>query len=204
VFCIQNHDQVGNRCTGERLGHLVPPGAAKAAAALLLLAPETPLLFMGEEYAEPAPFQFFTDYGDKNLQQAVIEGRKKEFEDFGWEETPNPQDPGTFKRSKLTWKIDEKTLAWYRELLELRRKFVTHSSRTCRARLSDGEIVLEVPAQNAEIVLRVRFPGARKTPEATKATEQILLHNHEDGYEVVLIKAERLAQAPQPSQVAAD
>ncbi len=61
VFCIQNHDQVGNRCTGERLGHVVPRGAAKAAAALLLLAPETPLLFMGEEYAEPAPFQFFTD-----------------------------------------------------------------------------------------------------------------------------------------------
>jgi len=204
VFCIQNHDQVGNRCTGERLTHLVPRGAAKAAAAILLLAPETPLLFMGEEYAEPAPFQFFTDYGDKNLQQAVIEGRKKEFEDFGWEETPNPQDSETFMRSKLTWKVDEQMLAWYRELLELRRKFVTHSSRTCRARLSNGEISLEVPAQNSEIVLKVRFPGGHKHAEATESTEQVLLRSQEDGYDVVILKCERISQSLQPSQAAAD
>jgi maltooligosyltrehalose trehalohydrolase len=204
VFCVQNHDQVGNRCTGERLSHLVPRGAAKAAAALLLLAPETPLLLMGEEYAEPAPFQFFTDYGDKNLQQAVIEGRKKEFEDFGWEETSNPQDPETFKRSKLTWKIDVKMLAWYRELLELRRKFVTHSLRTCRARLSEGEIFLEVPVQNTELQVRVRFPGARKAAGATEASEQVLLRSHEDGYETVILKCERIPQTQKPTQAAAD
>jgi len=204
VFCIQNYDQVGNRCTGERLTHLVPRGAAKAAAAILLLAPETPLLFMGEEYAEPAPFQFFTDYGDKNLQQAVIEGRKKEFEDFGWEETPNPQDSETFMRSKLTWKVDEQMLAWYRELLELRRKFVTHSSRTCRARLTNGEISLEVPAQNSEIVLKVRFPGAHKHEETKESTEQVLLRSQEDGYDVVILRFERISQSLQPSQAAAD
>lgn len=204
VFCIQNHDQIGNRCTGERLTHLVPYGAVKAVAALLLLAPETPLLFMGEEYAEPAPFQFFTDYGDKNLQQAVIEGRKKEFEDFGWEETPNPQDPETFKRSKLTWKIDDKMLAWYRELLDLRRKFVTHSSRTCRARLSEGEIILEVPAQNAELQIRVRLPGARIAVGPTESTEQVLLRSQEDGYETVILKCERIPQTVKPTQAAAD
>ena len=205
VFCIQNHDQVGNRCTGERLGHVVPRGAAKAAAALLLLAPETPLLFMGEEYAEPAPFPFFTDYGDKNLQQAVIDGRKKEFEDFAWEETPNPQDPETFKRSKLTWKIDEKMFAWYRELLNLRRKFVTHSSRTCRARLTHGEIVLEVPAQNAEIVIRVRFPGSGKAAETTEAHEEVLLRSDENGYQTLILKCQRVSQAAsKPTQAAAD
>jgi maltooligosyltrehalose trehalohydrolase len=204
VLCIQNHDQVGNRCTGERLSHLVPREAAKAAAALLILAPQTPLLFMGEEYAEPAPFQFFTDYGDKNLQQAVIEGRKKEFEDFGWKETPNPQDPETFKRSRLTWKIDDKMLAWYRELLELRRKFVTHSSRTCRARLSEGEIFLEVPAQNSELQVRVRFPGVRKAADATEASEQVLLLSQEDGYETVILKCERIPQTIKPTQAAAD
>ena len=204
VFCIQNHDQVGNRCTGERLSHLVPRGAAKAAAALLLLAPETPLLFMGEEYAEPAPFQFFTDYGDKNLQEAVVEGRKKEFEDFGWEETPNPQDPKTFARSKLTWNMDQDMLAWYKELLELRRKFVTHSPRTCRARLSEGKIVVEVPGQNAEIVLTVRFLGGRKHTEAKESAEHVLLRTQEDGYETVILKCERTSQVLPPIQVAAD
>ncbi|HWY67159.1 MAG TPA: malto-oligosyltrehalose trehalohydrolase [Terriglobales bacterium] len=204
VFCIQNHDQVGNRCNGERLAHLVPRGAVKAAAALLLLAPETPLLFMGEEYAEPAHFQFFTDYGDKNLQEAVVEGRKKEFEDFGWEETPNPQDPETFARSKLTWKTDDEMLAWYRQLLELRRKFVTHSPRTCRARLSDGAIVLEVPAQNSELILRVRFPGSGKYVGEKEGAEQVLLRSQEDGYETVIIKSERTPQAVQPNQAAAD
>ena len=95
-------------------------------------------------------------------------------------------------------------LAWYRELLELRRKFVTHSARTCRARLSDGEIVLEVPAQNAEIMLRVRFPGASKHAEITQAADHVLLRNREDGYEVVLIKSERATQMLQPNQAAAD
>ena len=204
VFCIQNHDQVGNRCQGERLSHLVPCGAAKAAAALLLLTPGTPLLFMGEEYAEPAPFQFFTDYGDKNLQEAVIEGRKREFEEFGWKETPNPQDPATFERSKLTWKIDDEMLAWYRELLELRRQFVTHSARTCRARLSDGEIVLELPAQNAELVLRIRFPGTRKHESEGERTEQVMLRSHEDGYEAVIAKTERIPQTLKSNQEAAD
>ena len=204
VFCIQNHDQVGNRCTGERLSHLVPGGAAKAAAALLLLAPETPLLFMGEEYAEPAPFQFFTDYGDENLQKAIVEGRQREFEDFGWGETPNPQDPETFARSRLTWKQDEEMLAWYRQLLEIRRKFVTHSARTCRARLSDGEIVLEVPAQNSELVLRVHFPGAGRKNQQEAVPEQVLLRSRDDGWETVILKSERTAEAPRANELAAD
>ena len=203
VFCMQNHDQVGNRCNGERLGHLVPRGAAKAAAALLLLATETPLLFMGEEYAERAPFHFFTDYGDKSLQIAVVEGRQKEFEDFGWGETPNPQDPETFARSKLTWKQNDEMLAWYRNLLEIRRRFVTHSARTCRATLSDGEIALEVPAQNSELVLRVRFPGSRKLKQHADGAE-LLLRSREDGWETAIMKCERTAEAPQPSELAAD
>ena len=159
---------------------------------------------MGEEYAEPAPFQFFTDYGDKNLQEAVVEGRKKEFEDFGWEETPNPQDPKTFARSKLTWNMDQDMLAWYKELLELRRKFVTHSPRTCRARLSEGKIVVEVPGQNAEIVLTVRFLGGQQHAEVKESAEHVLLRTQEDGYETVILKCERTSQVLPPIQVAAD
>ncbi len=76
VNCIQNHDQVGNRACGERLTTLIPCGARMLTAALLLLSPETPLLFMGQEYDEPNPFLFFTDYGDPALQKAVREGRQ--------------------------------------------------------------------------------------------------------------------------------
>src|SRR5206468_3173028 len=79
VICLQNHDQVGNRAQGERLTALIPRGARFVAAALLLLAPETPLILMGQEYDEPAPFQFFTSYGDPVLQKAVSEGRRREF-----------------------------------------------------------------------------------------------------------------------------
>src|SRR5581483_5717571 len=84
VICTQNHDQVGNRAVGERLDVLVPRGASKLAAALLLLAPHTPLLFMGQEYGEIAPFQYFTDFSDPQLQKAVSEGRRNEFKEFGW------------------------------------------------------------------------------------------------------------------------
>ncbi len=103
VICIQNHDQVGNRAKGERLTALVPRGARKMAAALLLLAPHTPLLFMGQEYDESAPFQFFADFGDPALKKAVSEGRRSEFKDFDFSEVPDPEDPRTFERSKLTW-----------------------------------------------------------------------------------------------------
>src|SRR5207253_9699551 len=111
VYCLQNHDQIGNRPKGDRLNALIPRGAHKAAAALLLLAPETPLLFMGQEYGEKDPFQFFTDYGDPALQKAVVEGRRAEFKKFAWqEEVPDPQDPQTFLRSKLSWELDQVVL----------------------------------------------------------------------------------------------
>jgi maltooligosyltrehalose trehalohydrolase len=103
VICIQNHDQVGNRAQGERLTVLIPTGARLLAAALLLLAPQTPLLFMGQEFDESHPFQFFTDYGDPALQKAVSEGRRREFKDFEFKDVPDPQDQATFDRSKLDW-----------------------------------------------------------------------------------------------------
>ena len=107
VICTQNHDQVGNRARGERLTALVPRGARKLAVAMLLLAPETPLLFMGEEYGEAAPFQFFSDFGDPALCQAVSEGRRREFSEFEWNDVPDPHDPATFERSRLCWTIDQ-------------------------------------------------------------------------------------------------
>ena len=104
VVCVQNHDQVGNRATGERLTALVTPEALRLAAALLLLSPYVPLLFMGEEYGETNPFLYFVSHGDPALVESVRQGRRKEFAAFGWVgDIPDPQSEDTFKRSRLDW-----------------------------------------------------------------------------------------------------
>ncbi len=106
VVFTQNHDQVGNRMSGDRLAQLVSFEAAKLAAGALFVAPYVPMLFMGEEYAEAAPFLYFVSHSDQNLIQAVREGRKREFDSFHWQGgVPDPQDPETFARSKLIWDI---------------------------------------------------------------------------------------------------
>ncbi len=127
VVYAQTHDQVGNRMLGERLSHLVSWGQAKLAAALTLLSPFLPMLFMGEEYAEQAPFLYFVHHSDQGLIQAVREGRKAEFASFGWDqEPPDPQSLQTFQQSQLDWQLRNKgrhatMLAWHQELLRLRK-----------------------------------------------------------------------------------
>jgi maltooligosyltrehalose trehalohydrolase len=121
VVFSQNHDQVGNRALGDRM----PREAQPLAALCTLVAPFVPLLFMGEEYGEPAPFQFFSDHIDPEIAQATREGRRSEFASFAAfsrEEIPDPQDPATFERSKLTRQRDAGLEALYRELLALRRE----------------------------------------------------------------------------------
>lgn len=129
VVSAQNHDQVGNRAAGERLSELVNDGRLKAAAALLLTTPFTPLLFQGEEWAASTPFQYFTDHADPGLGKSVADGRRREFAAFGWNPNgvPDPQDPATFERSKLDWaELDEpyhrRMLEWYWSLIALRRR----------------------------------------------------------------------------------
>jgi maltooligosyltrehalose trehalohydrolase len=126
VICAQNHDQIGNRALGERLSKLVSTEALQAAATGVLLAPHTPMLFMGEEYGETAPFQYFVDHSDADLNRAVREGRKKEFAGFGWTEVPDPLDAATFERSRvhLDGTHDERQhalLTWHRRLIHLRK-----------------------------------------------------------------------------------
>jgi len=127
VVCIQNHDQVGNRACGERLSAIVSFERLKVAAAMNLLAPCVPLLFMGEEYGETNPFLYFVDHQDPELLQAVRKGRQAEFASFGWAtEVPDPGSPDTFQRSRLdrTRAVagqHAQLLAMYRELLSLRR-----------------------------------------------------------------------------------
>ncbi len=117
VVCAQNHDQVGNRALGDRL----PEDALRVAAAVTLFSPCTPLLFMGEEWLESAPFQFFTDHIDPAIAEATREGRRREFADFAsfsGEEVPDPQAIETFLRSKLQPREPDPL---YRELLAARR-----------------------------------------------------------------------------------
>jgi maltooligosyltrehalose trehalohydrolase len=186
VICIQNHDQVGNRAQGERLRHLVCPGARRLAATLLLLAPHTPLIFMGEEYDENAPFQFFTDYGDPALRKAVREGRRNEFKQFHWTEVPDPQDPETFARSQLHWTMagnENATLRWYRDLIALRKQYVCGSDRTCRAELRDGNILLQVPQEQPAIMVLAEFPNRQRHLPIPPQWQEVL-SNQEDGYSV--------------------
>ncbi|VTU00442.1 malto-oligosyltrehalose trehalohydrolase : Malto-oligosyltrehalose trehalohydrolase OS=Coleofasciculus chthonoplastes PCC 7420 GN=MC7420_3794 PE=3 SV=1: CBM_48: Alpha-amylase: DUF3459 [Gemmataceae bacterium] len=127
VVCIQNHDQIGNRKFGERFAALAGFEAQKLAAATVLLAPYTPMLFMGEEYGEAAPFQYFVDFSDPGLVEAVRKGRKEEFQMTGGDDPPDPQAEETFRRSKLDWGLRGRgrhvaVLEFYRELLRLRRE----------------------------------------------------------------------------------
>lgn len=142
IVSIQTHDQVGNRARGERLSALVQPAKLRLAAALLLLSPHVPLLFMGEEYGEERPFPFFCDFGVPQLQEAVRRGRREEFAEFAWSgEIPDPQDERTFLSAKLTWTWPE--LSWqaglrrlYRDLLIARRTWpALHDFRHRTARL---------------------------------------------------------------------
>lgn len=131
VYCISNHDQIGNRAFGERLSHLVSPSAYRAASALLLLTPHTPLLFMGQEWGASTPFQYFTDH-EEGLGHMIEKGRREEFsEAFAKSheqgEVPGCQAETTFLRSKLDWAELERPehasiLALYRQLLRLRRE----------------------------------------------------------------------------------
>ena len=128
VVCAQNHDQVGNRMLGERLSAIVSLEKLRLAAAAIVLSPFVPMLFMGEEYGETSPFQYFTSHSDKDLIEAVRNGRKEEFDDFDWKgEPPDPHDEETFHRSKLNWQLldhDEHASLWhlYQELLRVRRE----------------------------------------------------------------------------------
>lgn len=126
VIATQNHDQIGNRMLGERLHHLTDFDSAKLVAGLLFTAPYVPMVFMGEEYADPAPFLFFTSYGDEQLIEAVREGRKEEFSYFEWEQDPpDPNAQETFLQCKLSQNLRNdahhaKLYELYKDMIALR------------------------------------------------------------------------------------
>jgi maltooligosyltrehalose trehalohydrolase len=160
VVFSANHDQVGNRALGDRLPREVRP----LAALCTLLSPFTPMIFMGDEYGEPAPFQFFTDHIDEEIAVATREGRRREFgafAAFAGEEVPDPQDPATFERSKLTRAVDEELLTLHRRLLEARRALPEgdavpsgdETGRWLRVRRGDQTLVANFGTEDALVPL---------------------------------------------------
>ncbi len=134
---IQNHDQVGNRATGDRLGHLVGLEASKVALGLTLMVPFIPMLWMGEEFAATSPFLYFADHEEEEMRKLVSEGRKRDFAAFGWDESqiPDPEAEQTFTDSKLNWSEVNtgghgEMLKWVKDLIHLRR---------CTVDLNDGD-----------------------------------------------------------------
>jgi maltooligosyltrehalose trehalohydrolase len=173
VFCIQNHDQIGNRAFGERLNHLVDPEIYAVASVLLLLSPEIPLLFMGQEFAASSPFLYFTDHHDR-LGRLVTEGRRKEFARFeafstpdARELIPDPQAEETFLQSKLDLgerSHNAQVYDLYRELLHLRQTDAVFSrpdrQQTETAALGDRCILLRRWADGRRRLVVANFgPG---------------------------------------------
>jgi maltooligosyltrehalose trehalohydrolase len=152
---LQNHDQVGNRATGDRISASVPVPRLKVGAALYLLSAFVPMVFQGEEWAASTPFQYFTGHEDRELGRMVAQGRRSEFASFGWkaEDVPDPQDRATFERSVLRWSEAEsgahaEVLDWYRSLIALRRSTPD---------LSDGRLDLvrvQADDSNGTLVMR--------------------------------------------------
>jgi maltooligosyltrehalose trehalohydrolase len=155
IVFAQNHDQVGNRAIGDRL----PPHALRVAAAVTLFSSCTPLLFMGEEYFEQRPFQFFTDHIDPAIAEATRRGRRQEFETFASftrEVVPDPQAVETFLRSKLEPREPDPL---YRELLALRRTLpreleiveADEAAKRLHLRRGDAELVADFRAKHVEV-----------------------------------------------------
>jgi maltooligosyltrehalose trehalohydrolase len=174
VVCADNHDQVGNRARGERLSQLVSPNMLKVSAAAVTLSPFVPMFFMGEEYAERAPFLYFTDHASAELRAAVTRGRKKEFEQHGWNVEPmDHADAKTFETSRLDHRLKlqpghAEIRAFYKRLLELRRthpvlRLLDHAGVESAAQESDRIVTVLRRARNRQAFLILHNGPKRAT-----------------------------------------
>jgi maltooligosyltrehalose trehalohydrolase len=191
VCFLQNHDQIGNRATGDRMSATVSPGVLACGAAIMLCSPYTPMIFMGEEWAASTPWQFFASFPDPGLAEAVRTGRRREFAEHGWgeSEVPDPMDPATVRNSTLDWaELDapghQEMLATYRSLIALRR---------ARPELADPRLDRFQVDQDDRVVTlhrgRTRVVCNLGAAEVRRATGEILLASpsvHVDGADLVL------------------
>jgi maltooligosyltrehalose trehalohydrolase len=169
VVCLQNHDQIGNRFKADRLSSLVSFDALKLAAGALIFSSYVPLIFMGEEYGEQAPFTYFMSFHDEKLIEAVRKGRRAEFASFGWTEEPlDPRSQETFARAKLNWhQRDEGNhqvlLSFYKKLFELRKTIpaLANSNRdSMDIRIQDHVIIIKRYWNDNSIYMLMNFGQA--------------------------------------------
>ncbi|MDZ7968509.1 MAG: malto-oligosyltrehalose trehalohydrolase [Nostoc sp. DedSLP03] len=174
TVCIQNHDQIGNQMKGERLGQKISFEGLKLGAGAVLLSPNLPLLFMGEEYGETAPFIYFVSHSDPDLIQAVRAGRKQEFEAFHFaDDPPDPESSETFLKSKLNWELrnqgKHKVLwDWYRQLINLRKTHpaLLNQDRNFIEATSDEEkeiVIVRRWCESSEVIFVMNFKSSRVT-----------------------------------------
>jgi maltooligosyltrehalose trehalohydrolase len=186
---LQNHDQIGNRAQGDRISATLSPGLAHVGAALVLTAPFTPMLFMGEEWGAGTPWQFFTSFEDAELGRAVSAGRRREFASHGWaaEEVPDPQDPATFERSRLDWSELAKEphaglLDWHRQLIALRRaRPELADPRLDRVRVRWDEAARWLVVHRDSLRVVVNLAGAAQDVELDGEVANVLLASAEVG-----------------------
>jgi maltooligosyltrehalose trehalohydrolase len=181
VVYAQNHDQIGNRMMGERLGELVSFEAYKLASSIVLLSPFVPLLFMGDEYGETAPFQYFVSHSDPTLVEGVRRGRREEFAAFKWQgEAPDPQDERTFRRSKLNHSLKlerqhKALVAFHKELIHVRK------SLPALRRLSKDQMDVVSLEEDAVLVVR-RWNGSNEVIAIFNFSEHLVRHTQNFPY----------------------
>jgi maltooligosyltrehalose trehalohydrolase len=190
VVCAQNHDQIGNRARGERLEAITGPGGPEVAAAAVLLAPFVPLLFMGEEYGDPAPFPYFVSHTDPELVAAVRQGRAEEFADLVGIDAPDPQDPATFAsavldRASAARGAHRRRLDWYRALLALRTAHPALRGRDLAATtacVQGDALVLGRAHDGASLVTVLHFGEGPATVALPAADLTVLLDSGTDDH----------------------
>jgi maltooligosyltrehalose trehalohydrolase len=194
VYCIQNHDQVGNRALGERLNHEVSPACFRAASALLLLVPQTPMLWMGQEWAASTPWQFFSDHKPE-LGRLITEGRRREFAHFAafsGETVPDPQAEATFLASRLRWDEREQephrgVLALYRALLTLRREHPAMQDRARHALLVEAAgpcalLMRRSAPDGSALLVAINLGGEAARVRLPNTDYRLLLHSEEERF----------------------
>ncbi|MEJ5375760.1 MAG: malto-oligosyltrehalose trehalohydrolase [bacterium] len=191
VVFSQNHDQVGNRMLGERLSSLVDFERLKLAAGIVLLCPFVPLLFMGEEYGETAPFLYFTSFGDPNLAESVRKGRQEEFSAFRWGGTiADPQEEATFFSSRLQHQRKFKgscavLLRFYKELVRLRKELLSGEEEPCwdtKELVSEEVLILDSWARGRQV--RRIYHFGKEAGEATVKFKKGIWLKRMDSWEI--------------------
>jgi maltooligosyltrehalose trehalohydrolase len=210
VVCVQNHDQVGNRAGGERLATLISPAALRLGAAVLLLSPYVPMIFMGEEYGETNPFLYFVSHGDPHLVQAVREGRRQEFARFGWTgQAPDPQAESSLDRSCLDWgraaEPDHARLRkLYGDLLRLRRSEACLVPGAAQVsvphREDEGWVAVRLTAKEDSLLTAFNFdPSPRSVPLVSGNRYHLLLttdHRQYGGSDSTRLESRKVVLPP--------